>query len=46
VRHHCQKVQVAGIVHLKPHQEAVVRLAEVSGLGVDSAQQVIAEVGC
>src|SRR5215468_4026853 len=29
---------------LKPHQEAVARLAEVSGLGVDSAQQVIAEV--
>ena len=30
---------------LKPHQEAVARLAEVPGFGVDSAQQVIAEVG-
>jgi transposase len=30
---------------MKPHQDAVMRLAEVPGLGVDSAQQVIAEVG-
>jgi len=30
---------------LKPHQEAVARLALVPGLGVDSAQQIIAEVG-
>lgn len=30
---------------LSDHQEAVVRLAEVPGLGVDSAQQIIAEVG-
>lgn len=30
---------------LKPHQDQVKRLAEVPGLGVDSAQQVIAEVG-
>jgi transposase len=30
---------------LRPHQEAVQRLAEVPGFGVDSAQQVIAEVG-
>ena len=30
---------------LKPYQEAVLRLAEVSGFGVDSAQQLIAEVG-
>jgi len=30
---------------LKPHEEAVARLAEVSGFGPDSAQQVIAEVG-
>ena len=30
---------------LKPHQETVIRLAEVPGLGVDSAQQVMAEVG-
>ena len=30
---------------LGPHQDQVQRLAEVPGLGVDSAQQVIAEVG-
>jgi transposase len=30
---------------LHPHQDAVQRLAEVPGLGVDSAQQIIAEVG-
>jgi transposase len=30
---------------LKSHQDAVERLAELPGLGVDSAQQIIAEVG-
>ena len=30
---------------LRQHQEAVERLAQVPGLGVDSAQQIIAEVG-
>jgi transposase len=30
---------------LGQHQDAVERLAEVPGLGVDSAQQIIAEVG-
>ncbi len=30
---------------LRSHQDAVERLAEVPGLGVDSAQQIIAEVG-
>jgi transposase len=30
---------------LHPHHDAVMRLAEVPGYGVDSAQQVIAEVG-
>ena len=30
---------------LKKHQEAVVRVAEAPGFGVDSAQQIIAEVG-
>src|SRR6201997_4918879 len=30
---------------LSEHQDAVERLAEVLGLGVDSAQQIIAEVG-
>ncbi len=30
---------------LHQHQEAVIRLAEAPGLGVDSAQQILAEVG-
>lgn len=30
---------------LRPHEDAVKRLAEVPGLGVDSAQQIIAEIG-
>jgi transposase len=30
---------------LRPFHEAVQRLAEVPGYGVDSAQQVVAEVG-
>lgn len=35
--------EMAGL--LKAHQNAVERLAEIPGLGVDSAQQIIAEVG-
>jgi transposase len=35
--------QIAGL--LTPHQDAVRRLAEVPGWGVDSAHQIIAEVG-
>jgi transposase len=30
---------------MKKHEEAVIRVAEMPGFGVDSAQQVIAEVG-
>jgi transposase len=30
---------------LKKHQEAVLRIAEMPGFGVDSAQQIIAEIG-
>jgi len=30
---------------MKPHEDTVMRLAEVPGFGADSAQQVIAEVG-
>ena len=30
---------------MKPYQDAVIRLAQVPGFGIDSAQQVIAEVG-
>jgi|SRR5580765_2356285 transposase len=42
-----QIVKLNGMIAqaMKPHQDAVIRLAEVPGLGVDSAQQVIAEVG-
>src|SRR5947207_9110497 len=35
--------ELASLLHL--HQDAVQRLAEVPGLGVESAQQIIAEVG-
>lgn len=35
--------QIAGA--LRGHQQAVIRLAAVPGLGVDSAQQIIAEIG-
>jgi len=35
--------ELAGL--LRQHQDAVQRLAEMPGLGVDSAQQIIAEVG-
>ncbi len=35
--------EMANLLH--QHQDAVQRLAEVPGLGVDSAQQIIAEVG-
>jgi transposase len=30
---------------LKPHEDAVIRVAEIPGFGVDSAQQIIAEIG-
>ena len=30
---------------MKVHEDAVVRLSELPGLGVDSAQQIIAEIG-
>ncbi len=30
---------------MKPHQDAVIRLAQVPGFGIDSAHQMIAEVG-
>jgi transposase len=35
--------EMAGL--LRQHQDAVQRLAEIPGLGVDSAQQIIAELG-
>ena len=50
VRHQMMVEQIAKLDRLiaealKPHQEAVTRLALAPGLGVDSAQQIIAEVG-
>jgi hypothetical protein len=36
-------LQAAGL--MKPHQDAVQRLAEVPGFGVDSGLQIVAEVG-
>ena len=30
---------------MKAQEDAIVRLAELPGLGVDSAQQIIAEIG-
>jgi transposase len=35
--------ELATLLH--PHQDAVQRLAEIPGFAVDSAQQIIAEVG-
>jgi transposase len=35
--------ELASLLH--PHQDSVQRLAEMPGLGVDSAQQIIADVG-
>lgn len=40
-----QKLEQEMASLLGPHEDAVKRLAEVPGLGVDSAQQIIAEVG-
>ena len=44
------EAQIAGLESMiaeamKAHEDAVVRLAELPGLGVDSAQQIIAEIG-
>jgi len=45
LEHHMDQLdqEIAGL--LQPHQDAVQRMAEVPGLGVDSAQQIIAEIG-
>jgi transposase len=42
-----QRERLAKIVGqaLREHQDSVIRLAEVPGLGADSAQQIVAEVG-
>jgi transposase len=42
-----QLVQLNSLIaqSMTPHQDTVIRLAEAPGLGIDSAQQIIAEVG-
>jgi transposase len=42
---HMEQLDQELAVLLKAHQPAIQRLAEVPGLGVDSAQQILAEVG-
>jgi len=42
---HIRQLDAELALLLREHQEAVERLAAVPGLGVDSAQQIIAEVG-
>jgi transposase len=45
IEHHIGRLDQEMATLLLRHQDAVQRLAEVPGLGVDSAQQIIAEVG-
>lgn len=45
VEEQMQELQKEMAKLLQPHQDAVQRLAEVPGLGVESAHQIIAEVG-
>jgi transposase len=40
-----QTLDALAAQELQQHQEAVIRVAEMPGFGVDSAQQIIAEVG-
>ena len=42
---HIETLRQSAAQALREHQEAVARLAEVPGLGADSAHQIIAEVG-
>jgi transposase len=42
---HIHKLNQEMATLLEAHQDAVKRLAEVPGLGVDSAQQIVAEIG-
>jgi transposase len=42
---HMAELETSIASALKPHQEAVARVAEVPGMGANSAHQVIAEVG-
>jgi transposase len=42
---HMEELAQSAAQALREHQDAVSRLAEVPGLGADSAQQIIAEVG-
>ena len=42
---HIAKLEELAATVLEPHREAVLRLAQVPGLGVNAAQPIIAEVG-
>jgi transposase len=42
---HIQEIDQALAECLRPHHEAVARLSAVAGLGADSAQQIVAEIG-
>lgn len=39
------ELEQASAEQMKAHQQALVRLAEIPGLGLESAQQIVAEVG-
>jgi transposase len=45
IEEHMTKLEGLIAEAMKAHQDAVLRLAELPGLGIDSAQQIIAEIG-
>jgi transposase len=45
IESHVAKLERMIAEGMKAHEDAIVRLAELPGLGVDSAQQIIAEIG-
>lgn len=45
LEHHSEALTVLAAEILRPYQDAVARLAEVPGIGIHAAQQIIAEVG-
>ena len=42
---HIAEMEQELAISLKPHSDSIERLAKVPGLGIDSAQQIVAEVG-
>jgi transposase len=45
IKEHITKLDGLMADAMRAHQDAVLRLAELPGLGIDSAQQIIAEIG-